>query len=225
MGGHVGASTAVPLVQQVAQHLPKGKTYAHARPNTVQNKTICWPTGNTQITSCDVQKHAWVINDQTPTTLMHTPITTFLQANDSKLRVSLGCIENATQVTQTTWPDPLQTWIPKAWQTSSRIPPLDPRCNPNHRAITAKTIRIEGLVNNSRIKAHESTQKRPEITVSVIGGEAQWYWFLDGMLLETKGEKIRFLLPKVGEHQLVVVDQSGQSDRVVFVVENLFKTE
>lgn len=228
MRGHMGASTAVPLLRSAAQHLPRGDIRAHDKPENVIAETICWPSGQKTSALCDVRREAWTIAGSMPATLMHTaekralmstPSVSYLKAKESGMRVSLGCMDAVEKVTVPVWPAPLQQWIPEAWQTSRRIPPLDPRCDPNHRAFDSAPLYIDGLENGARVKRHQTTQLDPVLKVGAIGGEADWFWFLDGQLLEARSAHITLPLPSPGHHQLLVTDQSGKNDRIEFEIE------
>ncbi len=228
MAGHFGRQTAVPLLRAMAGRMPKTQHPAHEQPDTVLPRDICWPTGQPETDLCDTQRTAWTIAGRTPATLMTTldqllqnarPWLQYQTATDTGLRSTLGCLSNTETHRIALWPDPLQGWIPKEWRTFERLPKLDPRCQLAESLLTPTPVSIQGLQDGFHFKPHATTQAEPTIEVKAIGGQPDWYWFLDGELLEERSASLTLALPKPGHHQLSVTDQSGQGDRVEFVVE------
>lgn len=228
MAGHYGRVTAVPLVRAMADRLPRAQQRAHSRPDNVSPQVICWPGGRPATDLCDQQRTAWVIDGRTPVTLMSThdrrlqqplPWLSIRVAADTGLRVSLGCVEDSRERLIPVWPAPLQNWIPADWRTHHRLPARDPRCALGDSLLVPTPVRIEGMPDGSHLKPHASTRAEPTIKVRAVGGQPDWYWFLDGELLEERSSQLELPLPKAGEHQLTVTDQSGESDQIRFVVE------
>lgn len=233
MSGHYGAHTAVPLLRALAARLPQTRDlhFMPTRPDGIHATSICWPTGRAEVvdtTLCDQQRMAWTINDKTPLTLMNTkdnqeqdakPWLRVKVANDSALRIGLGCVDETHDKVYPRWPSPLQNWIRQSWRSYQRLPALDPRCNSGDALLPIATVKIRGIEPNQRIKQHAITGKRPVLQAQVIGGQPDWYWFLNGEMLPNKGNNIRLPLPSPGYYQLSVVDQAGEGDQVEFVIE------
>ncbi|WP_051302927.1 penicillin-binding protein 1C [Psychromonas aquimarina] len=233
MSGHYGAQTAVPLLRALAERLPQTNEsrFIHTRPDKVKAVDICWPTGTADISKpelCDSKSTAWTINGKTPLTLMHTkenseqdakPWLAVKVANDSGLRVDLGCVEKTSTILFPRWPTPLQNRINPSWQSYQRIPELDPRCHKAGALLPTAGVKIQGIEKGQRIKLHAATGNRPILRAEAVGGQPDWYWFLNGTLLTAQANKISLPVPPPGYHQLSVVDQSGQGDQVNFVVE------
>jgi penicillin-binding protein 1C len=233
MSGHYGAQTAVPLLRALAARLPRTneRRFIHTRPEKVQAISICWPIGSAQTSQpnlCDQQAMAWTINGKVPLTLMHTkenieqdakPWFSVKVAKDTGLRVDLGCVEDAEDVVYPRWPSPLQSWIAPSWRSYQRIPLLDTRCDKAKALLPVAAIKIQGIEKGQRIKQHATTGQRPILKAKVIGGQPDWYWFLNGEILAGRSNQISLPLPDPGYYQLSVVDQGGQGDQVDFVVE------
>ena len=235
MSGHYGAQTAVPLLRALVSRLPQAdnsQLTSHRRPDNVAAQVICWPGGQAKAQQpqelCDQAFTAWTINKKTPLTLMHSrehpeqdakPWVEILVATDSGKRVDLGCVADSEKQLYPRWPAPLQNWINPDWRSYQRLPALDSRCKTHQALLPVSRLTIQGIENNQRIKRHQTTQELPLLHARVVGGQPDWYWFLNGELLAERGSKLKLTLPKPGYYQLSVVDQAGQGDKVEFVVE------
>jgi penicillin-binding protein 1C len=228
MTGHYGSFTAVPILRAAAAILPGTGHAAHARPESVSRISICWPTGQQIPGLCDQERSAWSVGGVVPTTLMgsveQTPLipNPYLKlrlASDSGLRTALGCGVEAQERVIPVWPAPLQDWLTDKWRNRQRIPPLDPRCKRKTGLLSETPVEILGLDDNGRLKRHATTAEQPVLKFSAVGGQPEWYWFLNGTLLDTQGDKLNLPMPAPGSYQLAVSDQAGMSDTLEFVVE------
>ncbi len=228
MTGHYGSLTAVPILRAAAAVLPEKTSSNPAKPESVSRETICWPTGGQTPKLCDQERTAWIIDGAVPTTFMssaaYTPLIPqpYLElrlANDSGLRVALGCqVESQTKIIPV-WPAPLQHWLSADQRNSHRIPLLDPRCDRKAGLLSETPIEIRGLDNHARLKRHAITAEQPLLSFQAVGGQPQWYWFLNGALLDVQGADLNLPMPAPGRYQLAVSDQAGMSDSLEFVVE------
>lgn len=228
MTGHYGSFTAVPILRGAAALLPGSGRGLPARPDSVDHKTICWPTGQETPHLCDEQRQAWILENSTPATFMGsmaqsplipTPYITLNIASDSGLRTALGCNVASNEATLPIWPAALQSWLPAKWRTTRRIPPLDPRCKQNAGLLGETPVQIIGLDNKARLKRHATTAEQPVLSFRAVGGQPQWYWFLNGELLESQGDILKLPMPEPGKYQLAVSDQAGMNDTLEFTVE------
>jgi penicillin-binding protein 1C len=228
MVGHFGSFTAVPILRSVVAMLPPTDHRVHDRPLSVSRAAICWPGGQSSDTRCDQRRTAWILEDTFPRTLMSTsgqsplipkPEITLRIAADTGLRVPMGCAVRNGRITVPVWPDPLQNWIAPDFRNSSRIPALDPRCTNTEGLLAESPVQIVGLDRNDRVRGHATTQEKPMLRVLAMGGQPEWYWFLNGELLDETGSFLKLPLPRPGRYQLVVTDQAGMSDRVEFFVD------
>ncbi|KEQ13161.1 hypothetical protein GZ78_26835 [Endozoicomonas numazuensis] len=67
--------------------------------------------------------------------------------------------------------------------------------------------------------AHDTTAIQAQLQIEAIGGQPDWYWFLNGELLDERSSRLTMAMPEPGTYQLSVTDQGGQSDQVSFTVE------
>jgi penicillin-binding protein 1C len=228
MTGHYGSFTAVPVLKAVAAILPDTNSMAHSKPETVSRTTICWPSGQQTPGLCDQKRLAWIVDERVPATIMGrveasplipNPYLALHLAQDSGLRTTLGCSIVSQQHLIPVWPAPLQGWLAKKWRNQYRIPPLDPRCDRKAGLLSESPVTILGLEDKARLKRHTTTAEQPSLSFRAVGGQPQWYWFLNGALLDTQGDTLKMTMPMPGRYQLAVTDQAGESDSLEFVVE------
>jgi penicillin-binding protein 1C len=228
MTGHYGSFTAVPILRSVAALLPGTNHAVHPKPATVSRATICWPGGQQTPKLCDQQRLAWIVDGMIPATIMGSvvesplipnPYLELRLARDSGLRTALGCVIESQQRVIPVWPAPLQDWLAEKWRNEYRIPPLDPRCNRNAGLLSESPVKILGLDDKARLKRHTTTAEQPLLSFRAVGGQPQWYWFLNGALLDSRGDRLELPMPMPGSYQLAVTDQAGISDTLEFVVE------
>lgn len=228
MTGYYGSFTAVPILRAAAALLPDTGQPAPSKPETVTRKPVCWPTGQQTPALCDEEHQAWIIGGVVPSTFMGSversplipnPYIKLRLAVDSGLRAALGCAVRSQQRVVPIWPAPLQSWLPAKWRTTHRVPPLDPRCNRNAGLLSETPVEILGLDDHARLKRHATTAEQPQLNFKAVGGQPQWYWFLNGALLDTQGATLKLPMPEPGSYQLAVTDQAGMSDTLEFVVE------
>jgi penicillin-binding protein 1C len=228
MTGHYGSFTAVPILKAAAALLPETNHAAHAKPATVSHAAICWPSGRQTPKLCDQERLAWIVDGVIPATIMGgvsdsplipNPYLKLHLARDSGLRTALGCMIESQQHLIPVWPAPLQPWLAETWRNRYRIPPLDPRCNRNAGLLSETPVKILGLDDQARLKRHATTAEQPLLSFRAVGGQPQWYWFLNGALLDSTGDRLKLPMPMPGSYQLAVTDQAGVSDTLEFVVE------
>ncbi len=229
MVGHYGSFTAVPIARAVAAVLPATTYQLPGQPETVSRQVICWPGGQPAAENlCDEKHRAWILDGMLPRTFMGTldniPLIPAAQitvhvADDTGLRAPLGCLSATHQVQIPVWPAALQNWLPSAWRNSMRIPPRDPRCLIDDGLLPDVPLRISGVQDGDRVKIHASTHASPDLQVVAVGGQPEWFWFLNGELLAERGPRLNLPLPLPGQYELTVADQAGESDRIRFVVE------
>jgi penicillin-binding protein 1C len=88
-------------------------------------------------------------------------------------------------------------------------------------ALASGQIEIVGFRDGARLRSQPGQQPLPRISLHAIGGQGNQQWFVDGKFITTtaSGGSSLYQFEKLGEHQIVVVDEGGQSARVTIVVE------
>jgi penicillin-binding protein 1C len=77
-------------------------------------------------------------------------------------------------------------------------------------------VRIHGLANQDAFQLPK--QQNRAITISAEGGEAPFYWFLNGVLLPDQQRQIILKDLTSGNYQLTLIDQAGSRDQIEFSV-------
>lgn len=229
MTGHLGRATAVPLLRAMAQRVASHGQGASQRPAAVKRETICWPGGQSIGPLCDETREAWTIAGRTPATLMATladipadarPWLTVRVATDTGLRAPPGCLDRTETRRIPRWPDPLQPWLPEEWRTLKRLPDPDPRCTTRSGPMAQGAVRIEDVGPVMRLRGHDSTRGAPTLELRAIGGEPDWYWFVNGRLLGERGSDLTLQVSQPGLYRIQVSDRLGHSDQLELTVES-----
>lgn len=236
--GQYGNLTAVPILQQVNTILlnkERGQNRplpTDQMPDSVTIADICWPTGqilDQQDKNCHRQKRAWVINEQIPPTLELLNIAKHqyyqsgsmtLWLNAQGLRVAADCsgaIENSVAL----WPISLENWILNHEKRQTLIPPIDLSCPPLGEEQLSPLL-ITGIMPNQVFRALPN-QQNFSVAINSQGGSGKRWWFLDGDLMAETDYPISIKLAlranDKGHHHLLLLDESGQVDRIYFHIQ------
>ncbi|SIO95266.1 Penicillin-binding protein 1F [Vibrio spartinae] len=224
MPGHYGQVTAVPLINSIYQRLNDQRPDP-LMPDSVSQVNICWPQGDMVQSDCEERHRAYIVDGTIPKTWYNIaerqqPFNQsefhFWQANDSKLRVNIRCQIKAQRHKVTVWPAPLDNWLKPEQRRAARIPGWDPRCQSTGNIIRQSAVHIHGLANHDAFQLPK--QQSQTITISAEGGEAPYYWLLNGVLLSNQQSKITLKDLNTGHYQLTLIDQAGSRDQVEFSV-------
>ncbi|HXH01189.1 MAG TPA: penicillin-binding protein 1C, partial [Xanthomonadaceae bacterium] len=157
--GQYGAVTALPLLFEVIDSLPRSRTdSARPRPpREVSQVEICWPLGLAPDPEapalCQRRKTAWILDGAVPPTFAERDARLWsagrerYQADaDTGQRLSADCAAphraQAREIAR--WPVLASPWLPAATRAASRLPPLAADCAPDGRDATEE-LRIEGI--------------------------------------------------------------------------------
>lgn len=231
--GQYGNATAVPLLHQTynilsglqqntGELLPKDP-----KPRSVNAMEICWPLGQPLPkgdSNCHRRKRAWILDYMTPLTLS-LPNETNLQSNKITIwtntenkRVAADC-PDAIKREVALWPIAVENWIQPREQRNHLIPPIDANC-PIINDNVANKLMIVGLQNNQLLRPLPNKQE-VSIRLTSQGGKGKQWWFLNGELQTVlqQGQKFELTLTRSNNYRLLLLDESGQLDRINFVME------
>lgn len=218
---HFGRQTAVPLLAQVAAMVGDSPALP-GQPASVTRETICWPSGRPEASAlCDQPQEAWVLDGTFPRTWMHSrnaslsfnrPVTPLNLNPESGLQVPLGCDLPATQTQVALWPAPVQGWLQPDWRSRERLPGFDPRCPPQLVPVAQQPLALKGASDGTRLMVEPGQDI--DLSLWAEGGQAPFHWYLNGEQLTTEGPELDLALAPLHRYKIVLVDQSGQSDRI-----------
>ncbi|WP_392566872.1 peptidoglycan glycosyltransferase PbpC [Utexia brackfieldae] len=236
VAGQYGNASAVPILQQVNtillnrlrainQVLPEDP-----QPDTVTSTMICWPTGEALASSdpnCHRQMRTWIVNDVIPPTL-----SSFESANHQAMRagqitvwvnqqgyrVASDC-PDAHKKQLAIWPIALENWLRPEERRAELLPKIDKNC-PILTDTSFGPLLINGMIDQQVLKPLPQ-KNSVTITLNSLGGFGQRWWFVDGKLQQSlpEGQRFEFTLSDKGAHNLLLLDESGQIDRLSFRLE------
>lgn len=229
--GQFGLASAAPLLLQVHDLLVNRDSQrgialpVDAQPVSVGVAAICWPLGqplDSRDPNCRRQRFAWTLDGTTPPTLqaLDQPLGLGLQEtvwlNPVGQRVDASC-PGAVAQRLALWPAPLEPWLAKRERRSTRLPAIDPVCPPRHAA-PAAPLSIVGVREGDHLRRPAGSAEPLRLRLSALGGSGRRWWFVDGQpLAETTAEaQFNQAFSRAGEYQLSVLDESGQTARVQF---------
>lgn len=233
VAGQFGFATAIPILYQIDNLLTMRsrnsyeQTPTDPRPVSVTQSLICWPQGQSLAENdpnCRQRRYAWILDRTTPPTLEASGqdliqggwLTYWI--NEKGERVAADCPDAVTQ-RMALWPLPLESWLPTQERRQNRLPPRNRDCPPLGNDLVAPLL-IKDIKNNMIFKRIPG---KPEMNLPITaqGGGGKRWWFLNGELLVQNEPEDTLVqtFTRTGKYQLVVLDESGQLDKVAFIVE------
>lgn len=233
VAGQFGLASAAPLMLQVHDLLSNRDSQrgfeapVQRTPANVGVAAICWPLGQTmsrQDDNCRRQRFAWTLDGTIPPTLQAADqplglgLREHIWVNDRGLRVDSTC-PGAQAREVALWPAPLEPWLPRAERRAARLPAMDPTCPPQG-PVSAPPLAIVGIRAGDHLRRPATSAEPLQVPVSALGGGGRRWWFLNGQPLgETQGQdSLLVRLPQAGQAELSALDESGETARVVFQV-------
>ena len=163
--GQYGAITALPLLFEVTDSLPRarGDAIRQPAPDSVRVQEICWPLGTAAEDQpgslCRRRLEAWVLDGAIPPTfaerdarLWSAGRVRFQVDAGTGRRLSSQCARphEARETEIARWPALLSPWLPAADRVASRLPPLAADCADDGRGALGE-LRIEGVQDGARL--------------------------------------------------------------------------
>ena len=233
--GQFGLASAAPLLLQVHDLLVNRDSQrgialpADPQPAEVGVAAICWPLGqplDNRDPNCRRQRFAWTLAGTAPPTLQarDQPLGLGLEEkiwlNPEGLRVDASC-PGATAHSLALWPAPLEPWLPRRERRSARLPAADPACPPQNPP-PAAPLSIVGVRDGDRLRRPAGSTEPLRLRLTTLGGSGQRWWFVDGQPVgeSRAGGEINQPFGRNGRYQLSVLDESGQTARLEFRVDD-----
>ncbi|WP_202840557.1 penicillin-binding protein 1C [Luteimonas saliphila] len=230
--GQYGAITALPLLFEVVDSLPRarGGDPATPPPAEVARQTVCWPLGTAADAQppalCQRRFDAWMLGGAIPPTFAERDARSWsagLERFDvdatTGLRLSADCtrphVPKARAIAR--WPALASPWLPASTRRASRPPPLSPDCADDGRDAVAE-LRIEGLVDGATLARPPGSERGVRLSLRAIGSDAPVQWLLDGRWIgETRGAAaFQHTFETAGAQRLTALAESGAWASVQF---------
>jgi penicillin-binding protein 1C len=229
--GQFGLASAAPLMLQVHDVLANRDSQRGISapiqpvPSSVGVAAICWPLGQPMSKNdpnCRRQRFAWTLEGTTPPTLqaIDQPLGLGLQekiwVNAQGLRVAADCPGAKAQVLAL-WPAALEPWLARDERREARLPAVDPACPPQGLSL-APPLSIVGVREGDHLRLPAGSRQALRLNLSALGGSGRRWWFVDGVPMADTDNQAHFspTLTRLGRYELSVLDESGQTARVVF---------
>lgn len=229
--GQFGLASAAPLMLQVHDVLANRDSQRGISapiqpvPSSVGAAAICWPLGQPMSKNdpnCRRQRFAWTLEGTTPPTLqaIDQPLGLGLQekiwVNTQGLRVGAGC-PGAKAQDLILWPAALEPWLARDERREARLPAVDPTCPPQGLNL-APPLSIVGVREGDHLRLPAGSRQALRLNLSALGGSGRRWWFVDGVPMADTDNQAHFspTLTRLGRYELSVLDESGQTARVVF---------
>ncbi len=233
--GQYGAITALPLLFETVDSLPRGRRDAIpvAPPRNVREIEICWPLGTAADSQdallCQQRRKAWTLDGNVPPTFAERDVLRWSAGRvqfdvdaSSGLRLSAECtgrhVRQRAQVAR--WPALASPWLPGAARRASRLPALSPDCVGDARE-AGETLHIEGVEDGVSLLRPPGSTHGVRLQIRAIGTEAPVQWLLDGRWIgETRGAQwLRHEFETPGARTLTALADSGAWASVAFRVQ------
>ena len=193
--GQYGAVTALPLMFQIVDSLPRNAVVAAPAPppSSVTQRDVCWPLGlafdPARADLCHQKHTAWVLDGVIAPTLPERDATSW-SAGLLRLRVDAaggdrlgaGCIkERMREIDIARWPALAYPWLSREMRRRASLPPLAPGCA-DDGLDASQPIRIDGLADNAAIARAPNSDKPASVRLRALGVGGDVLWLVNGRL-------------------------------------------
>ncbi|MGH8173481.1 MAG: penicillin-binding protein 1C, partial [Rhodanobacteraceae bacterium] len=222
--GQYGAVTALPLMFQIVDSLPRSSMSVAPEPppSSVTETDICWPLGLPYDAAhpelCHQKRTAWVLNGVVAPTLPERDAkswnggVTHLRVDaKSGERLSAGCEHaNARDTDIARWPVLAYPWLSRDVRRRASLPPLANGCAPDGLDAT-QPIRIDGVADRAAIARAPNSDTPAIVRLRALGASGAVLWLVNGKLEgETRGgNAFEYAFAKTGDQTVTALAASG----------------
>lgn len=197
MPGQYGAVTALPLMFQVVDSLPRNALAATPTPPpaSVTEAEVCWPLGlafdPAQPGLCHRRHTAWVLDGVIPPTLPERDANPWsagrvhLRLDAAGHRLAPGCTraqDSETDIAR--WPPLAYPWLPRELRRRASLPALARGCE-GDGLDASQPIRIDGIANQAAIARAPNSDKPATLRLRALGADGEVSWLVNGRLAGT----------------------------------------
>jgi penicillin-binding protein 1C len=193
--GQYGAVTALPLMFQVVDSLPRASlsNVPDAPPAGVSEIEICWPLGLAYDADhperCQQKHDAWILDGVVPPTLPERDAKTWSTglvhvSTDARSgrRLSPGCEAPAVRELDIPhWPSLAYPWLSRQQRRQSSLPALAAQCADDGLA-SLQELRIDGIADNASVARAPNSDKPAIVRLRALGANDEVMWLVNGHL-------------------------------------------
>jgi penicillin-binding protein 1C len=234
MPGQYGAITALPLMREVFDSLPKSNlTIVHGKmPSTVKQLTICWPLGTAvqdqDAELCHRQHEAYALANTVPPTFPDRDVRAWnaalleIQVDAvSGLRISNDCSQahQAKAIKLARWPSLATPWLSNTYRQRSEIPALSADCAQDALA-SIETLQIDGPAEKSTLMHASNTNQAISAPFRALGTQHKVSWLVNGELVANTNasERVVMRFGKSGVQKIIAMTDEGAWDELTLFV-------
>lgn len=234
MPGQYGAVTALPLMYEVFDSLPKQATPTTrtAMPKEVKSIEICWPLGrsvqDTDAALCHRQRKGFAFSNSLPPTWSDRGARVWnagelaLQVDtQTGLRLSADCTNPHTQRTLliARWPSLTTPWLPISVREKTRIPALSDDCNEDTLA-SMETLQIDGPAEKSTLARAPNSTEPVSAEFRALGTQQKVKWLVNGQwVADTQASQIFVMkFDSSGVQRITALTDAGAWDEMSLYV-------
>ena len=222
--GQYGAITALPLLFQVIDSLPRAGVGSapDAAPASVAKIDICWPLGvppdPAQPQLCQRKQEAWTLDGVVPPTLPERDSSNWsagllrLRVDaDSGVRLSAGCVHaHVAEREIARWPSLAYPWLDAATRRASRLPVLASDC-PADGLDQVQSLHIDGIADHASIAKPPNSDKPPQLRLRALGAQGTVSWLVNQRLTATSNgsQPVELTFPDPGTQTITALTDHG----------------
>ena len=218
--GMSGAEHAGPLLFDLFRALePSDSRFEEPRGMEIEAVEVCSVSGQLPRTYCPETKEIVSIRGRSNFQACRVHRRIFVDL-ETGLRLDGPCLSLSPYTTRVVeiLPPRLAVWRRRQGDPVDVLPRRARACNQVAFSGGPRIILPDAatpyLLRRGTPRAHQS------IALTALAQPGRLYWYQDGLLMASgEADETIFLDPSTGRHELVVVDHSGRSDRVVYEVE------
>jgi penicillin-binding protein 1C len=221
MPGQYGAVTALPLLQAVAAMLPRSGPARPARPDGVEERTVCWPSGTAPDPRhpglCQRALSAWTLDGVVPPTFAERDglagagaATLWLDASGRRRLPDCAAGMALRELRVPRWPLLAQPWLDPAQRRAARGPDWAADCRDQRRA-ERRGLVLTGVRDGMTLKPAPAGGGTALLDVAAVGADGEVWWLLGERLAGTSqgGSPLRLRFPGPGRFRIVALDSAG----------------
>jgi penicillin-binding protein 1C len=193
--GQYGAVTALPLMFQVVDSLPRNAVSSAPTPppSSVTQVDVCWPLGlawdPANAERCHQKHTAWILNGVIPPTLPERDATNWSAGlahvrvdADSGLRLSAGCArKHVREVDVARWPVLAYPWLSRDVRRRASLPALARDCA-DDGLDALQPMRIDGVADGAAIARSPNSSQPATLHLRALGAGGDVLWLVNGRL-------------------------------------------